>query len=438
MKLKFILCTFYFSLAVAAANPSLTPHKVTMLNKIVVFVNKSVITSNQVSALMAQALQTFKQKGVVNSNLNYVRDRVIDQLIMQQIQLDLAERTGIKTNDLEINTAISNMAKSQNVSVDGLKSKLAQQGLSDKDFRKQLKQQILMEKLKQREVDGRIIVNDDEVNRVLKSEAYKNRVDYHLAMISVNLPEQSTVDIINQKQAIANQAYEELKSGMVFDKVAVKYSNAPNALSGGDLGWRSSAALPPIIADSLQYLAIGEYTKVIKLPVGFFIFKITEKKKHGTVQIVKQYHVRHILIKVNENTSDNEAYQKITDLRAKLDKESGSQDKLNTDFIKYAKQYSDDASSIDGGNIGWVSSGDTVPAFEQAILHTPIGALSNPVRTSFGWHILQVLALRDSNQTKDLEMASIRQELRDNKATMMYTQWLRDIRKLAYIKMNDE
>jgi peptidyl-prolyl cis-trans isomerase SurA len=295
-----------------------------------------------------------------------------------------------------------------------------------------------MEKLKQREVDGRIIVNDDEVNRVLNSEAYKTRVDHHLAMISITIPEQATADMINQKKNIANSAYAELKSGISFDKVAVKYSNAPNALSGGDLGWRSSAALPPIIADGLKNLPIGGYTNVIKLPVGFFIFKVSEIKKHGTIQIVKQYHVRHILIKVNENTSDDEASQKITDIKARLDKDNNDPTKLNSDFIKFAKQYSEDTSSINGGDIGWVSRGDTVPQFEQTILKTPIGAISNPVRTPFGWHILQVLGIRDSNQTNDREKSDIRMELRDNKATMMYAQWMRDIREMAYVKMNDD
>ncbi|HLX53809.1 MAG TPA: peptidylprolyl isomerase, partial [Aquella sp.] len=352
--------------------------------------------------------------------------------------LDMAQRSGIKTNDIEINDALNNMAKSQNITVDVLKSNLAKQGMTYDEFRDQLQKQIIMEKLKQREVDGRIVVNDDEVNRILNSEAYKTRIDYHLAMISITIPEQATADILRQKQILANNAYNELKSGVSFDKVAVKYSNAPNALTGGDLGWRSSAALPPIISNSLKDLPIGGYTNVIKLPVGFFIFKVSETKKHGTIQIVKQYHVRHILIKVNENTSDDEAQQKITEIKSKLDKDKADPAKLSSDFVKLAKQYSEDTSSINGGDLSWVSRGDTVPAFEQVIMKTPVGVVSNPVRTPFGWHILQVLEVRDSNQTNDREKADIRQELRENKGTMMYTQWLRDIREMAYVKMNDD
>ncbi|MCC2644233.1 MAG: molecular chaperone SurA [Burkholderiales bacterium] len=487
MKLKFILCTFCFSLAFAVNNsplgvsssgmpdiptsskkqavilnesgiessPSLNKgqtkiplspsqalklqsQKINLVNKVVAFVNKSVITSSQVDAMVTQTLQNFKQKGVTNPNMNDIRSKVLEQLIMQQIQLDMASHAGIKTNDIEINDAINNMAKSQNITPDILKSNLAKQGITYEAFRNQLQKQIIMEKLKQREVDSRIVVNDDEVNRILNSEAYKNRVDYRLSMISITIPEQATSDMIRQKQDLANRAYNELKTGISFEKVAVKYSNAPNALAGGDLGWRSSAALPPIISDSLKNLVAGGYTNVIKLPVGFFIFKVNETKKHGTIQIVKQYRVRHILIKVNENTSDDEARQKIIDIKAKLDKNKNDLAKLNADFVKYARQYSEDTSSINGGDISWVSHNDTVPAFEQAILKTPVGVVSNPIRTPFGWHILQVLDIRNSNQTNDREKSDIRQELRETKGAMIYTQWLRDIREMAYVKINDE
>jgi peptidyl-prolyl cis-trans isomerase SurA len=417
----------------------LQSQKIKMVSKVVAFVNKNVITSNQVDMAVAQTIRTFKQKGVTNPNMNDVRSKVIDQLIMQQIQLDLAQRSGIKTNDIEINDAINNMAKSQNMTPEAFKNNVVkQQGMSYDEFQNQMQKQIIMEKLKQREVDSRIVVNDDEVNRVLNSEAFKTRIDYQLAMISITIPEQAMATVLSQRQSIANNAYNELKSGTSFDKVAIKYSNAPNALSGGDLGWRNSAALPPIIADSLKNLSVGGYTNVIKLPVGFFIFKVNEIRKHGAVQIVKQYHVRHILLKVNENTGDDEAKQKISEIKAKLDNDKLDSVRLSNDFVKYAKQYSEDTSSINGGDLGWVSLGDTVPAFEQTMLKTPVGMVSNPVRSPFGWHILQVLEVRNSNQTNDREKAEIRQELRENKGTMIYTQWLRDIREMAYVKMNDD
>ena len=173
------------------------------------------------------------------------------------------------------------------------------------------------------------------------------------------------------------------------------------------------------------------------MPVGFFIFKLNDIKKHGTPQIVKQYHVRHILVKVNELTGDSEAYHKIMIVKNKLNQDGNDQTKLNQDFPKLAQEYSDDTSNTKGGDIGWISKGDTVPAFESAIINIPINTISEPIRSPFGWHIVEVLATRDSNLTNEKEKAEVRQDIRENKSQLLYAQWLRDIREAAYVKIND-
>lgn len=412
-------------------------NQIKTVNKIIAFVNRGVITTTQINQQVQQTLLGFKQRGINQPDTNDVRNRVIDQLILQKIQLDLAARSGIKTSDIEVTDAINNIAKSQKMDLTTFKANITKDGMSFDDFRQQIQLQITIDKLKQRDVDGRIVVNDDEVNRVLNSVAYKNKIDYNMSDIAISVPEQATNEVVAQKQQLATAAYNDLKAGQSFNQVAVKYSNAPNALSGGDLGWKSSATLPPIIASAVKDLNEGDYTNIIRLPMGFFIFKINGVKKHGTPQIVKQYHVRHILVKVNETTSDEEAHQKILEIKSKLDKDASNPTGLNADFIKYAKQYSEDTSSINGGDIGWISKGDTVPAFEQTVLSTPIGVVSQPIHSPFGWHILEVLGTRDSNLTNDREKAEIRQDIHDNKAALLYTQWLRDIREGAYVKMND-
>ena len=168
-----------------------------------------------------------------------------------------------------------------------------------------------------------------------------------------------------------------------------------------------------------------------------FIFKVNDIKKHGAPQIIKQYHVRHILIKVNEITGDEEAHQKILGIRNTIMQDTGNPAKESADFVRLAKQYSEDTSSINGGDIGWVSKGDTVPAFEQTMINTPVGVVSQPIHSPFGWHILQVLGTRESNLSNDREKAEIRQEIHDNKANTLYNQWMRDIRDSAYVQMND-
>lgn len=406
------------------------------IDKIVAYVNKEVITSNQVNKQVKQVLQQLKQSGGSLPSGVDIRNQVLDQLIMQKIQLDLVARIGIKTTDIEIMEAIKSIAKMQQIDLAQLTEKLKKQGISFDTFRQQIRTQILIDKLKQREVDVRVAVSDDEVNRVLSSEAYKKREDYDLSVIIINIPEQGQPLEVEQKQKFANQAYLELKNGVAFEQVAAKYSVAPNALSGGRMGWKSSTALPPIFATELKDLSVNNFTKVIRVPMGFFIFKVNGIRKHGMPQIVRQYHVRHILIKVNETTDEDEARHKILEIKKKLDENISSPVKLNEDFIKLAK-YSDDTSSINGGDIGWIAKGDTVPTFEQAIINTPVGKVSDIIRTPFGWHILEVLGTRDSNLTNDKEKSDIRQDIRESKTALLYTQWLRNIREMAYVKIND-
>lgn len=411
--------------------------QIEMVNSIVAYVNKGVITSNQVDSKLNQMVQSFKQKGDPVPNLIDLRKSILEQLIMQKIQLDLAARNGIKASDIEVAYAINSIAQNQHITLEQLKTSLKKQGISYSDFRDQIKTQIILEKLKQRAVYSKVNVTDDEVNRILNSEAFKNKVDYNLSDIIISIPEQASQDIINQKQQIANAAYAELRRGVSFSQVALKYSNGPNALTGGALGFKSSVTLPAMINDKLKDLSAGQYTPIIQLPMGFFIFKVNSIKKYGTPQIVTQYEVRHILVKVGETMSDSEAHQKILMVKKMLDKYADDSTKQDKEFKLLAKKYSDDTSSINGGNIGWVSKGDTVPAFEKVVMSIKPNTISDPIRTPFGWHVLEVLGTRESNLMDDKEKAEIRNELRESKGEMLYTQWLRDIRAMAYVKMND-
>jgi peptidyl-prolyl cis-trans isomerase SurA len=411
---------------------------ITTVDKIVAFVNKGVVTTVEVNDQIAQTIQTYKQKGLTPPSSSDIRKSVIDELIMQKIELDFAARTGIKTTDIEVSGAINNIAGQNNMDLEQFKQYIMKQGFTFDKFKKQINNQITIDKLKQREVDGRVSVNDHEVDLVLNSEAYKNRVDYNLSDIIVVVPDKATPDIIEQKQNLAIAAYNELKSGNLFYKVSAKYSNSPNALTGGELGWKSNAVLPPDILKSLDGVPIGGITSIIHLSVGFFIFKVNDIKKHGAPQMVHQYHVRHILIKVNDATSNNEAYQKIVGIRNKILQNAKNPQVESDSFASCAKKYSEDTSSIKGGDLGWVSRGDTLPAFESAVINTPIGVISQPIHSPFGWHLLEVLEVRDVNLSNDREKAEIRQEIHDSKANTLYIEWQRNIRDAAYVKMNDE
>lgn len=409
------------------------------INKIVAYVNKRIITQNELNQQIQQTLYNLRQQGIQNTKTNDLAKNVLDQMIVQQVQLDMANRSGIKTTDAEINSTIANIEKNQNVTDAQMVRRLASQGVTMNQFRQQISDQITLEKLKQREVDGRVFVNDDEVTRVINSEAYKKRIDYNLSNILITIPEQSTQAIVQQKEAIANSIIQQLNQGQKFEQLAIRYSNGQNALSGGELGWKSNTSLPPQVLDQIKSLPIGGATGIIKFPIGFMIFKVNAIKQHGTPQIVKQFHVRHILVKVNELTSDDEARRKIDMIYNKLAKDKNNKSAENAHFIELSKQYSDDpGSAIKGGDIGWTSKGDTVPQFEQTIISTPVGQISKPFRSPFGWHILQVMEIRDSNMANEKERADIRQELRETKAQILYTEWIRNIKDTAYIKINND
>lgn len=407
------------------------------INKIVAYVNNNVITANQVEYGVNQAILRFKQRGLSIPSMSDLRNKVLDQIIIQQIQLDVANRSGIKATDIEVGNSLDNILQSQNITLESFKAKLLTQGMDFDTYMEQLKEEIVLEKLRGRAVDSRVIVSDDEVERVLNSEAYKNNIDYNLSLIMILLPSPVNADIIAQKQKLADMAYQELRSGKSFFDVSVRYSNSTNALDGGELGWKRGSSIPPVITEELKSTPVGLYTRVIQLPAGFFIFKVNDIKKSGMSKLVKQYHVRHILIKVNNNKTDSESLNKIRSIEREINKNNGNQIKHNLAFIKFAEQNSEDASSMHGGDLGWVNLGDTVPQFEKAMVSLPLNKISTPIRTAFGWHLIEVLGVQNVVQTTDYEKSQIRKDLRDNKASLMYSEWLRDIKAMAYVKIND-
>lgn len=412
--------------------------QINKMNGIVAYVNKRIITRNELNAQIKTYQQNLKSQGISVSDSRALESQVLDQMITQQIQLDMATRGGIKTTDAEINQTIANIEKSQNVTDAQMQAKLASQGTSMSQFRQQIAEQITLQKLKQREVDGRVFVNDDEVNRVINSEAYKNRIDYKLSTIMVGIPEQATQQVVAEKEALANKAYAELQHGVPFEKVVLQYSTAPNALNGGDIGWKSNTSLPPNVVAQLKDLKSGQFTNVVKFPIGFMIFKINDIRQHGSPQIVRQYEVRHILVKVNELVSDNEAHQKIDKIYDDLAQYKNDPVKESEVFAALAKQYSDDpGSAIKGGALGWSSKGEMVPQFEHVMTTTPVGQVSKPFRSAFGWHILEVTGVRDSNMANEKERSEIRNEIRESKSQVQYTEWLRNLRETAYVKVND-
>lgn len=417
-------------LTLICTNLFASQNSVQTINKIIAFVNKDIITSNEFENQILLYKFNNSDKKDVNSN---IKNNILDQLINLKLQLNIANKDGIKINDDELNTAINSILVSQKLNMKQLQAKLSDYQITYNQYIQFIKEQIILEKLKQRNIDSRVYINEYEINRILNSEAFKSRIDYNLSYILISIPENTIPNSYNQKKQIAIQALKSLKNGESFSIVSTKFSNANNALNGGNIGWKSNVVLPPQISKALSKIKNNEFTDIIELPIGFMIFKINDIRSFYTQQIVRQYHVHHILIKVNENRSNDEALKKINQLHKQLESLTNHKTIFIENFAKLAKKYSEDTSSINGGDIGWVSKSDTVPTFEQQVLTLPLYTLSNPIKTPFGWHIIYVDNINDINKTTDIEKSTIRQELRELKTTILYAEWLRNLRDSAYI-----
>jgi peptidyl-prolyl cis-trans isomerase SurA len=400
------------------------------IDKIIVFVNNNIITSYDFDQQIT--MYKFNNSTKIEPNSN-IKNNILEQLIITKLELDLAKKEGIKVASEELDNAIVFFLKSQNMNKNQLQNKLNSYNITYDNFKNFINEQIIAEKLKQKNIDSKIFIGEDEINRILNSETFKSRVDYNLSYILINLPENATPNIYKKQKQIAIDALNELNNGNSFVNTSMKYSNANNALNGGNIGWKSNIVLPPQIANSLKDLKKEQITNIIELPIGFMIFKVNDIRSFYTQQIVKQYHVNHILIKVNETRSNEEALKQINQLYLELNKDTNNKQLFIENFTKLAKKYSEDASSINGGDIGFVGKSDTVPTFEEQVMTLPLYKLSNPVRTPFGWHLLYVDSITSTNKTTDIEKATIRQELREVKTTLLYAEWLRNLKDSAYI-----
>ena len=319
------------------------------------------------------------------------------------------------------------------MSLDDFKKDLLTKNSTFENFYQDIKEQLAIEKLTQREVAQKISISNDEVMRIYNTQVYQNKQDFHLANITINIPENATPEIIVQKQSLANNIYKRLQAKEDFNQLTTEYSDGNNALKSGDIGWRSSLSMPPILSSQLQMMKPGDFTPVMKFADNFYIFKLLEIRQHNMPNLVKQYHVRHILVKVSEYNSEQESLAKITKIKADIlsNKEKNAIDKV---FGDAARSYSQDTSSVNGGDIGWITTGDTVANFENTVLTAKVGEISEPVRTVFGWHIIQVVEVRNNDLRKDKEIADIKQELYQSKWQQAYQSWLESLRNSAYVK----
>ncbi|HUL42471.1 MAG TPA: peptidylprolyl isomerase [Burkholderiales bacterium] len=428
-----VLVNAHFIAPIGAAQTDAANTKIIPLDRIVAVVNDDVITQYELDDHINLVVNQLKKQGTPLPPRNVLEKQLLERLINDRVQLQYAKETGVRVDDTLLEKTMERIAQNNKMSLQQMRDTLERDGVNFNHFREEIRNEIIMTRLKERDVDNKIVVTDSEIANYLKSQAALGKEDeYNLAHILVLVPEQASPEQIQAKRARAEQALEQIKNGADFAQIAVSYSDAADALQGGALGWRPAGRLPTLFLDALRSMKPGDVSGILRSANGFHIIKLLDERgKDATIE-VQQTHVRHILVKTSELVSDSEARARLLNLKERL--ENGA------DFAELARLNSEDGSAAQGGDLGWISPGDTVPDFEHAMNALKIGQISDPVRSPYGWHLIQVLARREQDVTHDRERLLARQAIRARKADEAYEEWLRQLRDSAYVEyhLNDK
>lgn len=400
------------------------------LDRVVAVVNSEAVTRLELESQVKMAVAQLKRQGTPLPPADLLERQLLERMITTRLLVQAARETGLRVDDAQLQRAVERIAEENKLSAVQFRSEIEKDGVSFSRFREEIRNEILISRLKEREVDSKIVITDAEIESYLRNQAAQGGKDdeYSLAHILLLVPEQASPEQIQARKAIAERALEQLKKGGAdFRQVSASFSDAQNALDGGLLGWRTAARLPEMFVEAVKGLKVGEITPILRSPNGFHILKLVDKRGNESPVIVQQTRVRHILVRTNEVVSEADAKQRLADLRERV---------LlgNADFVELARLHSEDASAGRGGDLGWISPGDTVPEFERAMDALEPGELSEPVRSPFGWHLMQVLERRDEDMSRERQRMVARQAIRQRKAEEAYQEWVRLQRDKAYVE----
>ena len=416
-------------IALLAAFPSTAQTgRVQTLDRIVAVVNDEVITQYDLEDQKRLVITQLKRQGTDLPPNDVLEKQLLERLINDRAQIQWAKETGIRIDDAQVERAIGRIAEDNKMTAAQFRDVLKQDNIPFAKFREDLRNEITLVRVREREVDNKITVTESEIDNYLATQATQTgrQQEYRISHILVLVPEQASAEQIAARRARAEDALKALKEGRDFAQVAAGYSDAADALQGGTLGWRPHGRLPTVFGDVVPNLKPGETSDILKSPNGFHIVKLFESRETGGKQVVDQTRARHILVKVNEITSESDAKAKIDRIKDRLDR--------GAKFEDLARLNSEDITASRGGDLGWVSPGATVPEFEQAMARLAPNEISSAVRTPFGWHLIQVLERRKEDVTMEKSRDAARQALRARKRDDSYQDWLRQLRDRAYVE----
>jgi peptidyl-prolyl cis-trans isomerase SurA len=410
------------------------PARPVEVDRVVAVVNDEAVTLHELRSRLAAVERQLRGQGTPLPPRDVFEQQLLERMIIDRVQVQFAKETGLRIADGEVDAALRRIAEANRLSLADFRAALERDGISWAKFREEIRDEITIARLREREVDSRIVISDGEIDNFLSSaEASGGEAQtVHLAHIIVRVPEQATQQQLARIRARAEQALQQIRAGEDFAKVAAVYSDAPDALTGGNMGPRPADRLPSLYAEAVKDLKPGEASAILRSPAGFHVVKLLARQGGALAALpaLKQTRARHILIKVNELVSEAEAKRKLVGLKERLDNKG--------DFAELARLYSNDLSAAKGGDLGWMYQGDTVPDFEKAMDALKIGEVSQPVQSPFGFHLIQVLERRTEEASAERRRMVARSALRERKADEAYQDWIRQMRDRAYVEYRIE
>ncbi|MGB9149355.1 MAG: peptidylprolyl isomerase [Burkholderiales bacterium] len=398
-----------------------------LVDRIVAVVNDEVITQRELNDRIAFIARQLDKQGTPLPARDILSRQVLDRMISELSLAQVAKENGIKVDDTQLERAIAGIARDNKLDLAGMRAALEKDGINYNKFRDDIRAEIIQSRLREREVESTINVAESEVDNVLVAE--KSRAtsgqEYQLQHVLITVPDKADAAQIAARKKRAEDAAAQIARGDDFSKVAASFSDAPDGLQGGNLGWRPPERLPALFNDAIAPLQPGQTTGILLSPNGFHIIKLVDRRGTNQQQTVAQTKVRHILLVPGQSGSDADIQKRMLTLKERIEK--------GEDFGALAKANSVDGSAQAGGELGWVSPGDLVAEFEKAMNALKPNEVSAPVQSQFGWHLIQVLERRSETLTDEKKRAQIRLALRGRKSEEAYQDWVRQVRDRAYV-----
>jgi peptidyl-prolyl cis-trans isomerase SurA len=406
--------------------------RIQLVDRIIAVVNQEVVTQFELNDRMQRVARELEQRNTPLPPKDVLESQVLERMITERVQLQRASEVGLRVDEPQLDRTMERVAESNNMSQEQFRAALERDGIPMRKFREELRNEILLARLREREVDNRITISENEVDLYLADQegVKETASEFELSHIVIRVPEQATPEQLARQRARADEVVKQFRAGTDFSQLSAAYSDAPEAMSGGALGWRSRDRLPDLYIEAVSSMRPGQVSEVLRSPAGFHVLKLSNIRGAGAPLIVEQTRARHILLRVGEGLSEAEAKRKLENLRERI---------VNgVDFGELARLNSDDGSASAGGDLGWIYPGDTVPEFERAMNELKEGEVGTPIKSPFGLHLIQVLERRNADMSAERKRLDAKRVLREKKADEAFQEWVRQLRDRAYVELRLE